>query len=183
MIYLKLFLAFVQIGLYSFGGGYASLPHIQSIIVETNQWISMSEYVDVITISQMTPGPIAINAATFVGTKVGGVFGALAATLGSVTPSIIICLFLAWIYYKYKNLSVIQGILSGLRPAIVAFIAIAGIGIIQTAFIIDNTTSINYVGILLFLGSFFVLRKNKKVDPIMVMVGSGILNLIIQYVI
>lgn len=182
MIYLELFLAFVQIGLLSFGGGYASLPLIQTIIVEANGWLTMGEYVDVITISQMTPGPIAINSATFVGSKVGGVLGALAATIGSVTPSIVICLFLAWVYYKYKNLGVIKGILSGLRPAIVALIAVAGIGILQTAFIMDEVNTINYVGTGLFVFCLVVIRVNKKIDPIAIMLGSGFLNLLIQWI-
>ncbi len=181
MILWELFLAFVQIGLFSFGGGYATLPHIQRIIVEQYQWITMGEYVDVITISQMTPGPIAINSATFVGTKVAGVWGGMVATIGSVTPSVLICLLLGWIYYKYKNVAVIKGILSGLRPAIVAFIAVAGIGILQTTFLHDETNLVNYVGIGLFVVCYLLIQKYKKIDPIYIMVGSGLANVLIQW--
>lgn len=181
MILWELFLAFVEIGLFSFGGGYATLPHIQRIIVEQHHWITMGEYVDVITISQMTPGPIAINSATFVGTKVAGIWGGLFATIGSVTPSILICLLLAWIYYKYKNVAVIKGILSGLRPAIVAFIAVAGIGILNTTFFHDDTHAVNYIGITLFVICFLGIQKYKKIDPIYIMVGSGLANVLIQW--
>ena len=87
MIYLRLFMSFLQIGLFSFGGGYAALPLIQEQIVELHGWLSQSEFTDLITISQMTPGPIAVNAATFVGIRVAGIPGAVAATLGCIFPS------------------------------------------------------------------------------------------------
>ena len=87
MIYLKLFLSFLQIGAFSFGGGYAALPLIQEQVVTLNNWLSLREFTDLITISQMTPGPIAINSATFVGIKIAGIGGALAATFGCILPS------------------------------------------------------------------------------------------------
>lgn len=82
MIYIELFFSFLQIGLFSIGGGYAALPLIQQQVVEVNGWLGMTEFTDLITISQMTPGPIAINGATFVGMRIGGLPGALAATAG-----------------------------------------------------------------------------------------------------
>ena len=82
MIYLQLFLSFLQVGMFSFGGGYAALPLIQGQVVKTHSWLSMSEFTDLITISQMTPGPIAVNSATFVGEKIAGIPGALCATAG-----------------------------------------------------------------------------------------------------
>ena len=98
MMLLKLFWSFFQIGLFSIGGGYAAMPIIQHQVVEINGWLSMIEFGDVVTISQMTPGPIAINSATFVGTRIAGLPGAIIATIGCVTPSIIIVLTLAYIY-------------------------------------------------------------------------------------
>ena len=95
MIYLQLFLSFLQIGLFSFGGGYAAMPLIQGQVVTAHGWLSMSEFTDLITISQMTPGPIAINSATFVGTRIAGMPGALAATAGCVLPSCILVTLLA----------------------------------------------------------------------------------------
>jgi len=122
MIYLKLFLSFIQIGLFSIGGGYAALPLIQEQVVNINHWLAIAEFTDLITISGVTPGPIAINAATFVGNQIGGVGGALVATFGCVLPSFIIVLTLAFFYYKYKNLLIVQGILGGIPCTINRFL-------------------------------------------------------------
>ena len=111
MIYLQLFLSFLQIGAFSFGGGYAAMPLIQNQVVQLHPWLSQSEFTDLITISQMTPGPIAVNSATFVGTRIAGVPGALAATIGCVLPSCILVTILAKIYLKYRSLSLLQYLL------------------------------------------------------------------------
>ena len=112
MIYLQLFLSFLQIGMFSFGGGDAAMPLIQGQVVTAHHWLSMEEFTDLITISQMTPGPIAINSATFVGTKIAGTGGALAATFGCILPSCIIVTCIARLYLKYRNLALLQGILN-----------------------------------------------------------------------
>ena len=103
MIYLQLFLSFFKIGLFSFGGGYAAMPLIQGQVVQGHGWLSMSEFTDLITISQMTPGPIAVNSATFVGIKIAGIPGALAATFGCILPSCILVTLLAKLYLKYRE--------------------------------------------------------------------------------
>lgn len=174
MIYLQLFLSFLQIGAFSFGGGYAAMPLIQNQVVQLHPWLSQSEFTDLITISQMTPGPIAVNSATFVGTRIAGVPGALAATIGCVLPSCILVTILAKIYLKYRNLSLLQDILKSLRPAVIAMIAAAGVSILVTAFwgndisslhldTILSSTNIRAVGI--FLVSLILLAKF-KMDPI-----------------
>jgi len=183
MILLRLLFSFFQIGLFSFGGGYASLPLIQEQTVNINHWLTVAEFTDLITISQMTPGPIAINAATFVGSRVAGIAGSLVATLGDVLPSFIIVLTLAYLYFKYKNISLIQGILGGLRPAIVALIASAGLSIIITAFwgskgFSTDIMNINYIAVGLFVISFIILRKFKT-NPIFVIAGSGVIGMVI----
>ena len=109
MIYLQLFLSFLQIGLFSFGGGYAAMPLIQGQVVTLHGWLTISEYTDLITISQMTPGPIAVNSATFVGMKIAGIPGAVVATAGCILPSCIIVTILARLYLKYRNLDLLQG--------------------------------------------------------------------------
>ena len=134
MIYLKLFLSFLQIGLFSFGGGYAAMPLIREQVVSQHGWLTMTEFTDLITISQMTPGPIAINAATFVGSKIAGVPGSVAATCGCILPSCIIVTLIAWFYLRYKKMKMFQSVLESLRPAVVALIASAGIAILHTAF-------------------------------------------------
>lgn len=181
MIYLQLFFSFFQIGLFSFGGGYAALPLIQSEIVARQGWLQMAEFTDLITISQMTPGPIAINAATFVGTKVAGFPGAVSASIGCILPSCVIVTLLAHLYLKYRKMSALQDILSLLRPAVVAMIASAGISIIVSAFwtggeILLSTLQISAVCI--FIACLLLLIKWKK-DPVIVMIGAGVLNVVI----
>ena len=134
MIYWELIWSFFQVGLLGFGGGYAAMPLIQHQVVELHPWMTMTEFSDLLTISQMTPGPIAINAATFVGTRVAGIPGALAATIGCVLPSCVVVLALAVLYARYRRLALIQGVLSGLRPAVVALIAASGLSIVYLTF-------------------------------------------------
>lgn len=183
MIYIKLFLSFLQIGLFSIGGGYAAMPLIQNQVVEINNWLTMKEFSDLITIAEMTPGPIAINSATFVGNRIGGIAGSLIATLGCIIPSFIIVLSLAYFYQKYRMITVVQGVLDGLRPAVVALIASAGLRILILAFwgentILWNVNNINFIAVILFAISLFVLRK-WKANPIFVMIGTGLLGMII----
>lgn len=173
MSYLDLFLSFFQIGLFSFGGGMAAMPLIQAQVVDRHGWLTMAEFTDLITISEMTPGPIAVNSSTFVGTRIGGTLGAFVATFGCILPSCLIVSLLAWLYFRYRNLSYIQGTLQGLRPAIVALIASAGLSILTLA--LQGESGINWLGALLFLAAFLVLRK-WKTDPIYVMLGCGVLG-------
>lgn len=183
MIYLQLYWSFFKIGLFSIGGGYASLPLIQKEIVESQQWLTMTEFTDIITISQMTPGPVAINSSTFVGIQVGGFPGAVVATLGCVSPSFVIVLFLAYIYFKYKNLEVVSGILYGLRPAVVSLIGAAGVSIVLLAFFGEKELhferlNINFFNVILFVIGMYFLRKY-KVNPVYVMIACGIAGAVI----
>ncbi|HKL99606.1 MAG TPA: chromate transporter [Mobilitalea sp.] len=186
MIYLKLFLSFFQIGLFSIGGGYAALPLIQEQVVDANQWLTMGEYTDLITISQMTPGPIAINSSTFVGNQIAGIAGAIISTFGCVLPSFLIVLTLAYFYFKYKNITIVQGILGGLRPAVVALIASAGLSILilslwgEKGFTL-KPADINFIAVGLFLVSLFILRK-WKMNQITVMLGSGVVGMVIYLI-
>ena len=155
----------------------ASLPLIQNQVVDLHHWLSMTEFTDLITIAEMTPGPIAINSASFVGMRIAGLSGALIATVGCILPSVIIVSLLAWLYNKYKNLAVIKRILSGLRPAVVALISSAGLSIFVLAVWGENgfsfdKSSINYISIILFLCAIFILRK-WKANPVFVMLGTG----------
>ncbi len=181
MIFLELFWSFFQIGLFSVGGGYAALPLIQSQVVDTYGWMTMTEFTDIITISQMTPGPIAINAATFVGTRIAGPAGAAVATLGCIFPSCIIVLTLAFIYYKYRNITMVQGTLKGLQPAVVALIASAGLSIVVMSFfpageIVLSAQAVDWVAVGIFAAAFAMLRI-WKVNPIWVMCGAGVAGL------
>lgn len=180
MILLKLFWSFFQIGMFSIGGGMAAMPLIQNQVVNLHHWLTLTEFTDLITIAEMTPGPIAINSATFVGIRIAGIPGAIVATIGCIFPSCAIVSLLAWIYFKFKELTVVQGILSGLRPTIVALIASAGLSIFILAVwgedgFSTNPLTINLVSVLLFTVAIFILRKWKP-NPIYVMLGSGIIG-------
>ena len=181
MIYLQLFWSFLQIGLFSIGGGYAAMPLIQAQVVQNHAWLNMSEFTDLITIAEMTPGPIAVNSATFVGIRIAGIPGALIATFGCILPSLFIVSLLAFIYYRYKKLSVLQSVLASLRPAVVALIASAGISILlQVALGGQEMTmaNLNLIGLALFASAFVLLRKFKW-NPILVMCLCGAGNLLL----
>ncbi|MFC6464217.1 chromate transporter [Marinilactibacillus sp. GCM10026970] len=182
MLYIELFISFFQIGLFSFGGGYAALPLIEQQIIDNRGWMTTQEFIDVLTISEMTPGSIAINAATFVGNQVGGIFGGMVATIGVTAPSIIIVLTLAYIYFKFRNIKMVQGIIMGLRPAVVALIASAGLTILLTAFFGETSgidfTNLNWISVALFSLGLFLITKY-KLSPIQIMLTTGILGVII----
>ena len=180
MIWIQLFFSFLQIGLFSFGGGYAAVPLIQEQIVNIHGWLDMDQFTDLITISQMTPGPIAINSATFVGIRIGGIQGALVATLGCILPSCIIVTLLAKLYLKYQKLDVLQRVLDSLRPAVVALIASAGLSILITAFWgsegVIRLADTNWILAAIFVISVVLLQKLKW-NPILVMVLAGVMKL------
>lgn len=183
MIFWQLFVSFFQIGLFSFGGGYAALPLIQQQIVSVHNWMTMDAFTDLITIAEMTPGPIAINSATFVGTQMAGLPGAILATFALILPSCIIVSVLSWLYKKYHNLSIMQGILGGIRPAIVAMIASAGVGILLVAvwpngFGENILAGIDIKAVIIFLVSLFVLRK-WKVSSILIIAAAGALGILL----
>ncbi len=181
MILLELFWSFFQIGLFSIGGGYAAMPLIQAQVVETHGWLTMTQFGDIVTIAEMTPGPIAINSATFVGTLVAGLPGAIVATAGCVFPSCIIVLTLAYIYTRFRKLRVVQGILQGLRPAVIAMIASAGIGLFFTAVYggtPNDLRNADPLALLIFAGAFAALRFF-HISPIKAMAGAGVSGLIL----
>ena len=180
MITLQLFLSFLQIGLFSFGGGYAAMPLLQEQLVARNGWLSVQEFADLVTIAEMTPGPIAVNAATFVGTKLAGLPGALAATAGVILPACILVTCIARLYLKYRNLSILQGILGTLRPAVVAMIASAGVLLLVNAFWDGGPVTLaetNWTMLLLFAGCLLLLRKT-KLSPILIMILAGDINVV-----
>ncbi|MER2063221.1 MAG: chromate transporter [Alkalibacterium sp.] len=187
MIYVELLLSFFQIGLFSFGGGYAALPLIEQELIHAQGWITNQQFIDILTLSEMTPGPIAINAATFSGNQIAGIMGGIVATIGVTLPSVIIVQLLAYFYFKYKNITMVQGIIQGLRPAVVALIASAGLTIFLTAMFGHSNwpidlTDINYISIIFFALAIFLMRKYKA-SPIHVMIITGVLGGIVYSII
>lgn len=185
MIYLQLFLSFLQIGLFSFGGGYAAMPLIREQVVTTHGWLSMGEFTDLITISQMTPGPIAINSATFVGLKIAGIPGALVSTLGCILPSCVIVTIIAKLYLKYRGMELLQGVLNSLRPAVVAMIASAGISVLITAFWGNSGTialaETRWSMVVIFILCVILLQK-MKMNPVWVMLLAGAMKVGVSFI-
>ena len=186
MILLELFWRFFQVGLFSFGGGYAALPLIKQQIVEITGWLTQTEFSDIVAISQMTPGPIALNASTFVGVRIAGLVGGIVATLGCIAPSCIIVLVLARYFFKYRDLRFMQSILRGLRPAVAALIMTASVSIVATAvflavpdgFHLPALTDIDWVAVGIFAVALILLRKFKiKLLPIMA--GAGVIGVVL----
>lgn len=184
MILWRLFIAFFKVGILSFGGGYASMPIIIEQAITHNHWITMSTFTDLFTISQMTPGPIAINGSTFVGEAAAGMPGAIVATIGCVLPSEVIVSVLAYLYVRYKDLTVMDNALAFLRPAVVAMIAISGITILLDAFFKNSTISfyaIKYHAVMVFIICLVLLRKLKW-NPVIVMLLAGLSEVIINLI-
>ncbi|MBQ3484856.1 MAG: chromate transporter [Clostridia bacterium] len=172
---LDLVLAFLQIGSFSVGGGYAAMPLIEAQAVTAHAWLTAAEFADLVTIAEMTPGPIALNAATFVGMRVAGLPGALAATFGCVLPSVIIVSFLSWLYARFRSGREMQTILGTLRPVVVALIASAALSLIQVACTASGG-GFSLAGALLMLAAFAALHircRGKKLNPILVMALCG----------
>ena len=183
MILLKLFFSFIQVGLFSVGGGYAAIPLIQDQIVNVHGLMTMEEFSDFITVAEMTPGPISINSSTFVGMRLAGVGGVLLCTLGCIIPSFCICLTLAHFYYKYRTVGGVQTVLASLRPAVVALIASAGLsilmlGLFQSDLFSLSIENLRIVELGLFIAALILLRKF-KINAIAIILGSGVVGTLI----
>ena len=179
----KLFLAFLRIGLLSIGGGYAVIPLIQEQAVEKNGWISGKMFTDIITISQMTPGPLAVNTSTFVGLQAGGIAGALAATAGCILCGVIISLLFYHFFQTHQKSAYVTEVLSGLKAASAGLIVSAACTIILLALYGGNNPqpdflSLNRTALLLFAAMLFLVRK-RKCNPIMIIIVSGIAGFIL----
>lgn len=182
MIYLLLFWEFCKVSVFCVGGGYASMPLIQAGVVDGHHWLTMSEFVDIFTISQMTPGPIGINAATFAGMKTAGIFGGVAATVGFVVPSLCIGITLAKIFLKYGDIGPVRGALNGLRPAVVGLICAASIDFVLLA--LWNTeelpvhwSDLSLGGLVLLIVTLVAVRRH--IGVITILVASGVLGLVL----
>ena len=133
MTLLTLFLVFLKIGAFTFGGGYAMLPLVQEEVLR-HGWLSETDIVDFIAVSESTPGPFAVNMATYVGMQVGGVFGAILATLGVVLPSFIVILIASRCFLKFRQSKAVTGCMKGLKPAVIGMIMAAALSIALTVF-------------------------------------------------
>ena len=171
MIYLQLFWTYIKIGLFGFGGGYAMLSLIQYEVVEKHAWLSSSEFADIVAISQVTPGPIGINSATYIGyTVTGNIWGSVVATIAIMLPSFFLVLFVAGMYSKFKKNKYVEDVFAGLRPVVIGLILSAAL------LLMNKENFIDYKSIVIFI-SAFVLTKYLKVHPILMITLAGISGL------
>lgn len=185
MIYLELFLTFLKIGAFTFGGGYAMLPLIQEQVVAHN-WLTNEELINFIAVSESTPGPFAINISTYVGMETAGFFGAICAMLGVVLPSFVIILIIVKCFTKFQKNRVVKGAISGLRPAVVGLIATAVLTtgkmvFFPTGISIANFTTFAFISSAIIFAIMMVLAL-KKINPILIIAFSAILGIASGYV-
>ena len=158
---IDLFISFFKIGTFSFGGGYAMLPMIQEEVIEVHRWITMAEYIDILAIAEMTPGPIAINSATFLGYKVAGVAGSAVATLGVVLPSFIV----------FKSSPYVDWILKGIRSVVLGLIAVAAFSVAISTFV--DIQSVLIAVVLFYLVAF------RNFNPIYAIILAGVMGVVL----
>ena len=179
MIYLDLFLTYFKIGLFSIGGGHASLPLVQSIVVNEKNWLSMAEFSDIVTLSEMTPGPFGINSATYIGMKMGGVLGGVITTFSVMLAPFIIVMILAVLFTKFGKLRPVQGALMGVKPAVTGLISSAGISIILLAIVgtndIAGNMTLNVTSLGIAIISYLILKRF-KINIIVVIFIAGFLG-------
>lgn len=174
MIYLQLIWVYLKIGLLGFGGGYAMLPLIQEEVVEHYHWLTMQEFTDIVAISQVTPGPIGINSATYIGYTVtgGSVLGSVAATLAVMFPSFVLCFLISRAYRRFIDNKYVQGLFVGIRPVTAGLIASAALLLMTPDNFIDGWS------IVLFLVCLVCMLK-RWVHPILLMILSGLAGYLI----
>ena len=181
-ILLELFWVFFQIGLFTFGGGYAMIPMMQDFIVDQKGWVSYEEIMNFIAISESTPGPFAINMATFVGTSQYGILGAIVATIAVILPSFIIILLVAKLFSNFSNNKYVRAALGGIRPVVIGLISVVGISLLYSHALpngILGTVVIEWRYLILVAICLLIKFKFKKLSPIYLILISAGLGLIL----
>ena len=180
----QLFITFLEIGILGFGGGYAILSLIQGFCVNQMGWLAPGEYLDLVTISQLTPGPILLNAATYVGSKMAEIIGALTATLASILPSVLIVITLTLLYNRYKGLKFVRNLLVFLRPIVIGLIGSACMTVLLLALLSGKSLTIVNVewGSAVIIGVCLTILLRYKINPIFLILGSGLFSLLLALV-
>lgn len=171
MILWQLFLTFFKIGLFTFGGGYAMLPLIQEAVIVEHGWATLAEFIDILAVVEMTPGPIAINSATFIGYRAGGILGSVFATFGVVLPSLIIITCIAKFMNRFSENKYIRWAFEGIRPVV--------LGLILSAVIAVGRNTVADVKAFLLAAVFFVLTVFAKLHPIAIVLVAGVTGCIL----
>lgn len=192
MIFLELFLTFLKIGAFTFGGGYAMLPLIQADVLAKG-WMENEKIINFIAVSESTPGPFAINISTYVGMEMGsqygicgGVFGAFCATLGVVLPSFVIILIIAKAFEKFKSNKIVDGCMSGLKPTVIGLIASAVVSIGETVFFKDGLSFNVFYGAKLYISlvifAVMTVLTFKKKHPVLIICLSAAAGIVTGYI-
>lgn len=188
MIYLRLFYEFLKVGLFSIGGGLATLPFLYNISDSTG-WFTHGQLADMVAISESTPGPIGENMATYVGFTTGGIFGSIVATIGLITPSIIVILIIAGFLKNFRNNKYVNGAFYGLRPASTGLITAAGVSVVMISLVqkdLFHTTGViwdlfNCKGILLAVVIFAGTKLFKKIHPAAFIAASAVIGIVFKF--
>ncbi len=185
MILITLFLTFFKIGAFTFGGGYAMLPLIQADVLARG-WLTQEELINFIAVSESTPGPFAVNIATYIGSELGGISGAVCATLGVVLPSFLMILLVARFYEKFKTNTIVSGCMSGLKPAVIGLIGGAVVSIGKTVFVPDGISmqvfydGKTYASLVIF--ALMAVLAFRKIHPIWIVVLSAVIGIVTGFV-
>ncbi len=171
---LKLFLTFFRIGAFTFGGGYAMIPLIQKEVVDNEEWLQEKDILDIIAIAESTPGPIAINSATFVGYKVAGVFGAMAATLGVVLPSFVIILTLSYVIEQFNHIDAVKYAFNGIRAGVLALI-------LKAMYSMYRSCPKGIFSYIIMAGAFIAVAL-LGISTIYVIIGCAVLGIVYSYI-
>ena len=184
-IFLLLFLEFFKMGALTFGGGYAMIPFIEETVLR-HGWMTTSELVDFIAVSESTPGAFAVNISTYIGSEVGGLSGSLVATLGLVLPPFLIIILIAKVYERIRENRLVQGAMMGLKATVVGLIAATVLSVGQEIFFSEGINpavfrSANfYVSLIIFAVALFLLLY-KKLNPILIIAGSAVVGIVLGY--
>lgn len=178
MIYFQLFWAYLKIGILGFGGGYAMLSMIQFEVVDHYGWMSIEEFSDMVALSQMTPGPVSINIATFIGYTVGGFLGSLIATLAIVLPSLLLLVFVLRFLFKNKDNYIVKTTLSSMKPVIAGLIFVAALTMMNPTSFADAGLHGNNISVIICAVSF-VATYFAKINPILLIIASGLVGYLV----
>lgn len=176
VVLFRLFVSYLKIGFFGFGGGYAMLSLIHSEVVVRNQWLTNGEFSDIVAISQMTPGPIAINSATYIGYEVAGFWGSVVATVAVCLPALTIMMLITRFFLRLRDNRYVRGVVTGMRPVVVGMIASAALLLIfphseDGHSFIDGWSWVIFVGVM--------VASVKKVNPILLIVLSAVVGVVI----
>ena len=178
MIYLQLFWTYLKIGIFGFGGGYAMLSMIQFEVVDNHSWMTIEEFADIVALSQMTPGPVSINIATFIGYTVGGFWGSMVATAAIVMPSLLLLVFVLRFLFKNKENYIVKTTLSSMKPVIAGLIFVAALMMMNPESFADAGLHGSNISVMICAVSF-VATYFAKINPILLIIASGLVGYLV----